>query len=46
MILMFVNSLEVNAEMTELRNEYLFCCLESGSTESFVQFLCSAVNKK
>ena len=45
-ILWFVDSLEVNAEMTELRNEYLFCRLESDSAESFVQFLCSAVNKK
>ena len=45
-ILWFVDSLEVNAEITELRNEYLFCRLESDSAESFVQFLYSAVNKR
>lgn len=45
-ILWFEDSLEVNAEMTELRNEYLFCRLESDSAESFVQFLCSVVNKQ
>ncbi len=45
-ILWFADSLEVNAEMTELRNEYLFCRLESDSAASFIQFLCSAVNRK
>lgn len=45
-ILCFADSLERNAEVTEMRNEYLFCRLESDSAESFVQFLYSAVNKK
>ncbi|MBR1564077.1 MAG: hypothetical protein IJ650_01890 [Paludibacteraceae bacterium] len=45
-IMWFADSLDTNTELTEMRNEYLFCKLESDDSESFINFLYSAINKK
>ena len=45
-IIWFSDSLDNNAEVAELRNEYLFCRLESVDSESFIQFLYSVINNK
>ncbi len=45
-IIWFADSLDMNAEITEQRNEYIFCRLQSEDAESFIQFLHSAINEK
>ena len=45
-IMWFSDSLDMNVEITELRNEYLFCRLESGDSEHFIAFLYSAINEQ
>ena len=45
-IIWFSDSLDNNVEVAELRNEYLFCRLESVDSESFIQFLYSVINNK
>lgn len=44
-IIWFSDSLDMNAEITELRNEYIFCRLQSEDAESFIQFLYSVINE-
>ena len=44
-IIWFSDSLDINAEITELRNEYIFCRLQSEDAESFIQFLYSVINE-
>lgn len=41
----FSDSLDMNAEISELRNEYIFCRLQSEDAESFIQFLYSVINE-
>ncbi len=41
----FADSLDLNAEISEMRNEYLFCRLESDRYEEFLSFLFSAKGK-
>ena len=45
-IMWFTDSLDMNVEIKELRNEYLFCRLESGDSEHFIAFLYSAINEQ
>ena len=44
-IIWFSDSLDMNTEITELRNEYIFCRLQSEDAESFIQFLYSVINE-
>ena len=45
-VIWFADSLDVNAEIGELRNEYIFCRLQSDDAESFIEFLYYAINVK
>lgn len=42
----FSNSFDMNVEIAELRNEYLFCRLESDDSENFIRFLYFSINVK
>lgn len=44
-VIWFADSLDMNAEIGELRNEYIFCRLQSEDAESFIQFLYSVINE-
>ena len=45
-VIWFADSLDMNAEIGELRNEYIFCRLQSEDAESFIEFLYYAINEK
>lgn len=45
-IILYADSFDINAEITELRNEYLFCRLESGDSENFIKFLYFSIKGK
>lgn len=44
-VIWFADSLDMNTEIGELRNEYIFCRLQSEDAESFIQFLYSVINE-
>ena len=45
-IIWFADSLDMNAEIGEMRNEYIFCRLQSEDSESFIEFLYYVINEK
>ena len=45
-IIWFADSLDMNAEIGEMRNEYIFCRLQSEDAESFIEFLYYVINEK
>lgn len=45
-IILYADSFDMNAEITELRNEYLFCRLESDDSEKFIKFISFSIKEK